>query len=187
MSQCVYIGVLLQHTCYRYLCSLITTVFRGTHIIVTPDFICKVLCVLRVAHPNYPNHSRFWSISRDELTPHFCKRVMLWGDLLNFTTHDFAKGPRILNMVMTFVLIPWSHYNTITELGAHFLFSLLEGLTIDIPSHMIISMIDIYQDTATRDKLIFPSAITCILTHMHVTIPSAPFFSVMGAITQGSL
>ena len=108
---------------------------------------------------------------------------MLWGDLLNFTTHDFAKGPRILNMVMTYVLTPRSHYNTITEPSAHFLFSLLQGLTIDIPSHMIVSIIDIYQDTATRDKLIFPSAITCILTHMHVTIPSATLFSVIGAIT----
>ena len=48
-------------------------------------------------------------------------------------------------------------------------------------------MIDTYQDTTTRDKLIFLSAITCILTHMHVTIPSSPLFPIMGAITQGSL
>ena len=52
---------------------------------------------------------------------------------------------------------------------------------------MIVSIIDIYQDTATRDKLIFPSTITCILTHMHVTIPSTPFSPIIGAITQGSL
>lgn len=80
---------------------------------------------------------------------------MVWGDLLNFTTYDFAKGPRILNIVMTFVLTSQSHYNTITESGAHFLFSLLEGLSTDFHSHMIVPMIDIYQDTATRDKLIF--------------------------------
>ena len=52
---------------------------------------------------------------------------------------------------------------------------------------MIVFMIDIYQDTATHDKLIFPSAITHILTHMHVPIPFAPFFSIIGAISQGSL
>ena len=52
---------------------------------------------------------------------------------------------------------------------------------------MIVSIIDIYQDTATRDKLIFPSTITCILTHIHVTIPSTPFSPIIGAITQGSL
>ena len=79
---------------------------------------------------------------------------MEWVDLLNFITHDFAKGPRILNMVVTFVLTIRFHYNTITESHAHFL------------SHMIVSMIDIYQDNATRDELIFPSAITCILTHV---------------------
>ena len=69
---------------------------------------------------------------------------MVWGDLLNFSTLDFAKGPRILNMVMTFVLTPCSHYNTITEPRASFLFSFFEGLSIDFSSHMIESVIDIY-------------------------------------------
>ena len=108
---------------------------------------------------------------------------MVWGDLLNFITYDFAKGPRILTMVMTFVLTPWSHYNIITEPCAYFLFSLLEGLLIDFPSHMIVSMIDIYRDTTTRDKLIFSSIITLILTHMHVLIPFAPLFSMRRTAT----
>ena len=71
-------------------------------------------------------------------------------------------------MVITFVLTPQLHYNTIAESRARYLFFLLEGLSIDFPSHMIVSMIDIYKDIAIRDKLIFPSAITCILTHLHV-------------------
>ena len=109
---------------------------------------------------------------------------MVWGGLLNFATHDFAKGLRILNMVMTFILTPWSHYNTIIKPCAHFLFSLLEGLSIDFPSHMIVSMINIYQGTVTCDKLIFPLAITPILTRMYIPIPSTPLFSIMGAISQ---
>ena len=68
---------------------------------------------------------------------------MVWGDTLNFSTTKFTKGPRILNMVMTFVLTPWSHYNTIIEPCACFLLSLLEDLSIDFPSYMIVSMIDI--------------------------------------------
>ena len=52
---------------------------------------------------------------------------------------------------------------------------------------MIVSIIDIYQDIARHDKLIFSSAITRILTHLHVTIPSTPFLLIMVAITQGSL
>ena len=62
----------------------------------------------------------------------------------------------------------------------------MEGLSIDFPSHMIESIIDLYRDMATRDKFIFPSAIMHILTHMHITIPSSPLFYVMGAISEES-
>ena len=68
-----------------------------------------------------------------------------------------------MNMVMTFVLHPLSHYNSIIEPRARFLLSLLEYLTIDFLSHFILSIIDVYRDMTTRDKLIFPSAITHIL------------------------
>ena len=85
-------------------------------------------------------------------------------------------------MVMIFVLHPLSHYNSITEPRARFLLSLLEGLTIDFPSHFILSFIDVYRDTATRDKLIFPSAVTWILHHFSVSYPEYPHFSVMCAI-----
>ena len=112
---------------------------------------------------------------------------MLWGGTLNFSTTEFIKGLRFLNMVMTFVLTPRSHYNTITEPRAHFLPSFMEGLSIDFPSHMIESIIDCYRDTATRDKFIFLSAIPCILTHMHITIPPSPHFYVMGAISKESI
>ena len=111
----------------------------------------------------------------------------MWGETLNSSTTEFAKGPTILNMVMTFVLTPWSHYNTITEPHAQFLLSLWGDLSIDFPSHMIESMIDCYRDTATRDKLIFPSAITHIISNVHVTIPLSSPFSVMGAINKESI
>ena len=164
-----------------------TTVFKGTHIIVTSDLISEVLHVPRVVRPNYHSHPCLCSISQDELATRFCEMAIVWGGLQNFTTHDFAKGPRILNMVMTFFLTPRSHYNTITKPRAHFSFSFLEVLFIDFPSHMIVSMIDIYQDTTTRDKLILPLTITRILTHLHIPIPSAPFFSYMGAISKKSI
>ena len=164
-----------------------TMVFRGTHILVTPEFIFEVLNVLRVVCLDYPSHTHLRSISRDEMTSLFCVKAMVWGETLNFSTTVFAKGPRILNMVMIFVLTPQSHYNTITEPRAHFLLFFLENLSIHFHSHMIESTIDIYQDTATRDKLIFPSAITHILSHVHVTIPPpTPFYS-MGAISKESI
>ena len=85
-------------------------------------------------------------------------------------------------MVITFVLHPLSHYNSITEPCAQFLLALLEHLTIDFPSHFILSLIDVYRDTATRDKLIFPSAITRILYHISVPFPAFDHFFVMCVI-----
>ena len=85
-------------------------------------------------------------------------------------------------MVMTFVLHPFSHYNSITKPRARFFLSLLEHLTIDFPSHFILSILDVYRDTVIRDKLIFPSAITRILCHFSVPFPSFDHFLVMCAI-----
>ena len=87
-----------------------------------------------------------------------------------------------MNMVMIFVLHPLSHYNSIIDPRARFLLSLLEHLIIDFPSHFILSIIDVYRDTATRDKLIFPSVITRILCHFSVHFPSSDHFSIMCAI-----
>ena len=84
-----------------------------------------------------------------------------------------------MNMVMTFVLHPLSHYNSITEPRARFLLALLEHLTIDFPSHFILSILYVYRDTATCDKLIFPLIIMWILCHFSVPFPSSNHFSVM--------
>ena len=90
-------------------------------------------------------------------------------------------------MVMTFTLTPLSHYNSIIESHAHFLLSLLEDLSIDFPSHFITSILDMYQDTTSCDKLIFLSAIMRILRHFIINIPDSPFFTTMGAINAGSV
>ena len=85
-------------------------------------------------------------------------------------------------MVMTFVLHPLSHYNSIIEPLARFLLSFLEGLSIDFPSHFILSLIDVYRDMATCDKLIFPSVIMWLLRHFSVSYLESTYFSVMCAI-----
>ena len=120
-----------------------TTVFQGTRIVVTPNLIFEVLHVPRADCPNYPSHCHLSSISR-ELASLFCEKAMLWGGTLNFSITEFAKDPRILNMLMTFVITPRLHYDTITKPYAHFLLSLMEGLSIDFPSHMIVSILDCY-------------------------------------------
>ena len=90
-------------------------------------------------------------------------------------------------MVMTFVLHSLSHYNFITEPRARFLLSLLEHLSIDFPSHFILSIIDVYRDLAPRDKLIFPLVITRILRHFSIPFPVSDHFSVMGAIDAATV
>ena len=92
-----------------------------------------------------------------------------------------------MNMVMTFVLHPLSHYNSITEPRARFFLSLLEHLTIDFPSHFILSLIDVYRDMTTHDKLIFPLAIMWILCHFSVPFPSSTHFSIMCAIDAATV
>ena len=92
-----------------------------------------------------------------------------------------------MNMVMTFVLHPLSHYNSIIESRARFLLSLLEHPTIDFPSHFILSLIDMYRDMATCDKLIFPSAITQILRHFSIPFSSSDHFSIMCAIDYATV
>ena len=85
-------------------------------------------------------------------------------------------------MVMTFIFHPLSHYNSITEPRARFLLSLLEDIFINFPSHFILSLIDVYRDTATCNKLIFPSAIMRLLRHFSVSFPESPHFTIMSAI-----
>ena len=141
-----------------------------------------MLRVHRIEFPDYPSCERLRTMSKDELMVAFCERPSNWGDRQFTPCRPFAKGPRFINMVMTFVLHPLSHYNSITDPRARFLLSLLEHLIIDFPSHFILSIIDVYLDAASRDKLIFPSAITRILCHFSDPFPSSDHFLVMCAI-----
>ena len=85
-------------------------------------------------------------------------------------------------MVMTFILHLLSHYNSITEPRARFLLSLLKDISINFPSHFILSLIDVYRDTVTRDKLIFLSVIMQMLRHFTVSFLESPHFMVLSAI-----
>ena len=126
-------------------------------------------------------------MSKDELMFAFYERPTTWGEHLFTPCQPFTKGLRFMNMVMTFVLHPFSHYNSITEPPVRFLLSLLEHLTIDFPSHFILSIIDVHLDSVSRDKLIFPSAITRILRHFSVPFPSSNHFTVMCAIDYATV
>ena len=117
----------------------------------------------------------------------FCERPSNWGDCQFTPCRPFAKGPRFINMVMTFVLHPPFHYNSITEPRNRFLLSLLENLTIDFTSHFILSIIDVHLDATSHDKFIFHSTIMRILCHFSVPFPSCDHFPVMCAIDYATI
>ena len=150
--------------------------------VVALGIVSNVLHVPRVAHPDYLGCEHLQTMSKDELSSLFCETPSSWGNRQNTLCLAFAKDPRILNMVIIFVLHPLSHYNTITKPRARFLLSLIEDLSIDFPSHFILSLIDVYKDIATHDKLIFPSTITWLLHHFSVSYPESPHFTFMCAI-----
>ena len=160
-----------------FLVAFFSTCVRGTRIIVTSQLVADVLHVPRVEFPDYPSCEHLRTVTKDELKSAFCERPSEWSEC-QFTYYSgFAKGPRFLNMVMTFALHPLSHYNSITEPRAQFLSSFLEHLTIDFPSHFILSIIDVHLDSVSRDKLIFPSTITRILCHFIIPFPVSDHFT----------
>ena len=163
------------------------TCIRGTCIVVTLDIIFEVLHVPKVVHPDYPRYDRLRTMSKDELSSLFCETPSSWGDRQNTPYLAFAKSPRFLNMVMTFILHHLSHNNSITEPRARFLLSLLKDISIDFSSHFILSLIDVYRDMATRDKLIFPSVIMRLLCHFFVSFPESPYFMVMSTIDAATV
>ena len=88
---------------------------RGMHIPVTLQLVANVLRVPRIEFPDYPSCERLRTVSKDELMSTFCERPIAGGEHLFRPCRLFAKGTRFMNMVMTFVLHPLSHYNSITK------------------------------------------------------------------------
>ena len=94
---------------------LFFTHVQGTRIPVTLQLVVDVLQVRRVVFPDYPGCECLWTVSKDELKSVFCEHPSVWGERQFTYCSAFAKGPQFLNMVMAFVLHPFSHYNYITE------------------------------------------------------------------------
>ena len=92
-----------------HLVPLFFTRIQGTRIPVTPQLVANVLRVSRIEFLDYPSCERLRTVSRDELMSSFYERPTAWGERLFTPCRPFAKGPRFMNMVMTFVLHPLSH------------------------------------------------------------------------------
>ena len=82
---------------------LFHTRVQVTRIVVTLELVSNVLHVPRVGHPHYPRCERPRTVSKDEMIFAFCECSSDWGDRQFTQCKAFAKGPRFINMVMTFV------------------------------------------------------------------------------------
>ena len=100
---------------FDYSVPLFVTCGRGMRIVVISDIVSEVLRVSKVEHPDYFGCDYLRTVSKDKLISSFCERPSDWGDRQFTPCTTFSKGSRFLNMVMTFVLFPLSHYNFITE------------------------------------------------------------------------
>ena len=110
-----------------------STCVWGICIVVTPEIVFEVLHVPRVAHlPDYHGCLRLGQCPKTNSCLYFVRHLFSWGDRQNTSCSTFAKGSRILNMVMTFILHPLSHYNTIIEPRASLLLSLIEDLSVTL-------------------------------------------------------
>ena len=92
---------------------LFFTRVQGTRIPVTTQLVADVLRVPRIEFPDYPSYECLRTVSRDELMSAFCEHPTAWGERLFTPCRPFAESPRFMNMVMTFILHPLSHYNSI--------------------------------------------------------------------------
>ena len=92
---------------------LFFTHVRGTRIPITSQLVADVLRILRIEFPDYRSCERLRTVSKDELMSAFYECPSVWGERQFTPCRPFAKGPRFMNMVMTFVLHPFSlqlHY-----------------------------------------------------------------------------
>ena len=64
---------------------------RGTRIIVISDIVSEVLHVPRVAHLDYPDCDLLRTVSKDELSSHFCETSSAWGDRQNTLARALQK------------------------------------------------------------------------------------------------
>ena len=88
---------------------------RDMRINVTPQIVADVLHIPRVEFLEYPGYEHLRTVSKDEIKFAFYERPSKWGERQFTYCLGFAKGLQFLKMVMTFVLHPLSHYNSITE------------------------------------------------------------------------
>ena len=130
----------------------------------------------------------FWRTSHDEAFIQNAKSLYRIFSILTFPLSSIVRVKS--HYVASYHLSFRDHTGVLLQYARIWLFCdklTKKKLTIDFPSHFILSLIDVYKDTTTCDKLIFPSAITRILHHFSISYPKSPHFSIICAIDAATI
>ena len=115
--------------------------------------------LLRVCNPEYP-FSHMSTLTNDVMMTHFCSKPMAWGFSKTITIKSFTDESRMYNLIMCFNLLLLSHRNTITQARAKFLYAFITKVSIDLPSVICKSFIEIHECEDKMSYLIYPCLIT---------------------------
>uniref|UniRef100_A0A2N9GG56 Putative plant transposon protein domain-containing protein n=1 Tax=Fagus sylvatica TaxID=28930 RepID=A0A2N9GG56_FAGSY len=139
---------------------------------ISPDVVATALNIPRVDQLGYPFIDQLVPL-RDNMMELFCGKPTAWGTKKSNPTTEFTCEARIFNLVMSHNLLPVSHRNTLELRRAQFLYALMTGVTIDLPSVICNSFITMHHSKDASLSLIHPCAITRILTHLNMNFPAA--------------
>ena len=139
---------------------------------ISPDVVAIALNIPRVDQPGYPFIDQLVPL-RDNMMELFCGKPIAWGTKKSNPTTEFTCEAHIFNLVMSHNLLPVSHRNTLGLRRAQFLYALMTGVTIDLPSVICNSFITMHHSKDASLSLIHPCAITRILTHLNMNFPAA--------------
>ena len=103
LSRCIYTRVYSNIYITNTFVPMFITYVRGLGITITLKLISDVLRVPQVEKPYYPGSPVLSSFSRDVLASRLCECPSTLGGTLSMVTCDFARNPRILNMIMKFI------------------------------------------------------------------------------------
>uniref|UniRef100_A0A2N9ERH9 Putative plant transposon protein domain-containing protein n=1 Tax=Fagus sylvatica TaxID=28930 RepID=A0A2N9ERH9_FAGSY len=108
----------------------------------------------------------------DTIMSYFSEETIAWGSSSKCGSQSFTAKTRVFNLIMSFNILPLSHWNTLSKSRARFLYAFMKGVSIDLPSVICREMIEMHHCKDTASLLNYPCLITRLFTYLEITLPS---------------
>ena len=145
--------------------------FRNKIYHISPDVVSTALQLLRVSEAGYP-FAPTTDPTDDTIMSYFSEKTMAWGSSSKCGSQSFTAKTRVFNLIMSFNILPLSHWNTLSKSRARFLYAFMKGVSIDLPSVICREMIEMHHCKDTASLLNYPCLITRLFTYLKITLPS---------------